>query len=242
MKVRVRYYALLREVIGVDSEDIDLDSCTIEVRDLIEIVTNKHPELAEIVSSGRVFIVHSGNLIRELNQVLDLCSDRKVDLIPPSAGGDKLYEASLLHGQKVDVEGFLKELYSRLDPEVGAVAIYFGVVKGSINGKKVEELKYEFHEEYTEKVLAKIAEEASMTNDVHYVKVHHSVGTFKPGDTIFAVGVLSRGRKSAIKALQDIIERVKHEVAIWKIERREDGVFWVVGDGERLPAKASSSR
>ncbi|MCS7100047.1 MAG: molybdenum cofactor biosynthesis protein MoaE [Sulfolobales archaeon] len=242
MRVRIRYYALLRELVGVDSEDIDVDTCFTRVGDIIEVVARAHPELAEAISKKLVLVIHSENLIKDLNQSIDLCSDSRVDLVPPSAGGSGPYEIQLLRCRVVDVDSFLRDLFSKLDPEAGAIAIYFGVVKGSVEGRKVEELRYEFHEEYTERALARIAEEVSRNGDVRYVKLHHSVGTFKPGDTVFAAGVVSRGRKSAIKALQDLVERVKHEVSVWKVERREDGTFWVVGNGERVPARVSKSR
>lgn len=242
MRVRVRYYALLREVVGVDSEDIDVDTCFTRVKDVIEIAVRAHPELAEAISKKLVLVIHSGNLIKDLNQPIDLCSDSKIDLVPPSAGGGGPYETQLLRGRVVDADSFLRDLFSKLDPEAGAVAIYFGVVKGSVEGMKVDELRYEFHEEYTEKALARIAEEASRNGDIRYVKLYHSVGTFKPGDTVFAVGVVGRGRKSTIRVLQDIVERVKREVAVWKVEKREDGAFWVVGNGTRVPARVDKSR
>lgn len=242
MRVQIRYYALLREVVGVDSEDIDIDTCFTRVKDVIEIAARAHPELAEAVSKKLVLVIHGGNLIKDLSQSIDLCSDSRVDLVPPSAGGGGPYETQLLRGRVVDVDGFLRDLFSKLDPETGAIATYFGVVKGSVEGRKVEELRYEFHEEYTERALARIAEEVSRNGDIRYVKLHHSVGTFKPGDTVFAAGVVSRGRKSAIKALQDLVERVKHEVSVWKVEKREDGTFWVVGNGERVPARVGKSR
>lgn len=242
MKVRIRYYALLREIVGVDSEDINVDTCLTRIKDIIEVAARARPELAEAISKKLVLVVHNGNLIRDLNQSIDLCLDNRVDLVPPSAGGSGPYETQLLRDRVVDVDSFIRDLFSKLDPETGAIAIYFGVVKGSVEGRKVEELMYEFHEEYTERALARVAEEASRNGDIRYVKLYHSVGTFKPGDTVFAVGVIGRGRKSTIRALQDVVERVKHEVSVWKVEKREDGAFWVIGNGERVPARVDKSR
>lgn len=241
MKLLIRYYALLRELSGEISEEFTTDSCYMTVKEVLETVTRRHPELSRLIYSGSVLVIHGGNLIRDLNYSLDLCSNPVIDLVPPSAGGERPYEARLVLGQPIDVEAFLRDLLAKLDLEAGAVTVYFGVVKGKVENARVEELRYEYHEEYTEKTLEKIAMEASRVEDVKYVAAYHSIGTFKPGDTVFAVGVVSRGRKGAIKALQEVIERVKHEAAIWKIEKRDDGVFWVVGDGERIPSKTRNS-
>ncbi|MEM2207651.1 MAG: molybdenum cofactor biosynthesis protein MoaE [Sulfolobales archaeon] len=237
MKVAVKYFAVLREVVGESSEELVFDSCHATVREVLEAVIRKHPELSTLVSGGLVLVIHRGSIIRELDHELDLCLEPTVDLIPPSAGGESSSETRILLEQAVDAEAFLRNLLSKLDPEAGAIALYFGVVKGEVESSKVEELKYEHHKEYTEKALEKISLEVSRIEGVKYVAIHHSIGTFKPGDIVFAVGVVSRGRKSAIAALQEVVERVKGEAAIWKIEVREDGAFWVIGDGKRIRTK-----
>lgn len=238
----VRYYALLREISGRSSEELEVDSCYKTIGEVLEAVVQRHPELSKMVYNGLVIVIHGGDMIRDLNRSIDLCSDPTVDLVPPSAGGDeKPYKVLIVLDRTIDAGTFLRELLSKLDPESGAIALYFGVVKGRIRSSRVDELKYEYHAEHTEKVLERIAMEASKIEDVRYVLVHHSIGTFKPGDVVFAVGVISRGRRGAIGALQEVVERVKHEAAIWKIERRDDGVFWVIGEGERIPAKTKES-
>lgn len=241
MKFQTRYYALLRDVLGVDSDEFTADSCHESAMKVLEKVAKKRPEISRFISSGYVLLVHKGSLIKDLDRDLDLCSDPVVDLIPPSAGGGKPYNVRTLLEGSVDPESFLRDLLSRLNPEVGAVAVFFGVVKGKVGSSSVEELKYVYHRDYTEKFLEKIVEEATQAEDIKYVAVQHSIGTFRPGATVFAVGVLSRGRKSAIETLQKLIEKVKHEAAIWKVEKREDGTFWVVGNGERIPSRTHTT-
>ncbi len=242
MKFRVRYYALLREMVGKDSEEFVADSCHVSVGEVLESVARVRPELRELVFSGRVLVIHGGSIIRDPDERLDLCSEPTVDLVPPSAGGGGTHEAHLVLGRTVDVEGFLKNLLTKLDPESGAIAVFLGVVKGSVEDSRVEELRYEYHAEYTERALERIASEASRTEGVKHVAVYHSVGTFKPGDAVFAVGVVGVGRKAAIGVLREVVERVKHEAAIWKVEKRGDGTFWVLGDGERVPVRPKNPR
>ncbi|MEM1930763.1 MAG: molybdenum cofactor biosynthesis protein MoaE [Sulfolobales archaeon] len=240
MKVVARYFAVLREIVGKSSEELFFDSCHVTARGILEVVAHRHPELSELVSGGLVLLIHGGNVIKELDHELDICSDPAVDLVPPSAGGERSTEARILFEQSVNAEAFLRYLLSKLTPEDGAVAVYFGVVKGEVEGSKVKELRYEYHKDYTEKALERIVLEASKIEGVRYVIVHHSIGAFKPGDVVFAAGVVSQGRKSAIEALREVIERVKSETAIWKIEVREDGAFWVIGNGKRIPLRSVS--
>jgi molybdopterin synthase catalytic subunit len=42
-------------------------------------------------------------------------------------------------------------------------------------------------------------------------------------------------REVAFRVAREALERVKHEVPIFKLERRDDGDYWVVGDGRRIP-------
>lgn len=237
MKLLVRYYALLKEITGINKEEVEVDRCSVKANDLIVMVSTRHPEISDLVSRGMVLIVYGGRLIQDLNEDIDLCSGHSVvDLIPPSAGGGS-YSSALRIGQPIDPEAFLRELIEHADPEVGAVVVYFGIVKGRVGSSKVEELTYEYHEEQTREMLEKIAREASLREGIKYVSINHSIGSFKPGDIVFSVGVLGTGRKSSIETLKEVVERVKHEALIWKIEKRDDGVFWVIGDGKRIPRR-----
>lgn len=242
MKLLVRYYAVLKEITGTSKEEVEVEECSIKAGDLVAMISARHPEVSDLVSRGMVLVVYGERIIRDLNDDIDLCSGHStVDLIPPSAGGGS-YSSTLLIGQPVNPESFLRDLIEHVDPEVGAVVVYFGIVKGQVGSSKVEELTYEYHEEQTREILEKIAREASLKEGIKYVSINHSVGSFKPGDIVFSVGVLGTGRRSSIETLREVVERVKHEALIWKIEKRDDGVFWVVGDGERIPKRTSESQ
>jgi molybdopterin synthase catalytic subunit len=171
--------------------------------------------------------------------ILNVCEDPRVDVVPPSAGG--VSRARLILGEQVPVADFLRELLGYVDSESGAVATYFGVVKGHVDGRRVEKLVYEYHERFTEEALNKIAREVESKARLKAVLVYHSIGGFEPGAVVFAVGVVGRGRREVMEALREVVERVKHESAIWKKEFRDDGVFWVVGDGTRLPARPATA-
>ena len=48
------------------------------------------------------------------------------------------------------------------------------------------------------------------------------------------VFVAANNRVRAFEVLREVVERVKHEVPIFKLEIRSDGEFWVLGDGKRV--------
>lgn len=137
--------------------------------------------------------------------------------------------------EEVDV-GRIVEGFKPLGKEgYGAIVIFVGVVKGVVDGLGVEELRYEAYEELAEKVLARIAEEEMRKHELGAVAIYHRVGDLRPGDTTVYIVVAARGRREGFAAAAEILDRVKHEAPVYKLEVREDGEFWVIGDGERVP-------
>jgi molybdopterin synthase catalytic subunit len=66
------------------------------------------------------------------------------------------------------------------------------------------------------------------------IKIIHVIDELKPGEDVFLVMALGRGRKEAIRAVEDAVEMVKHSTGIWKLEVRDDGEFWVVAGNTRV--------
>jgi len=56
------------------------------------------------------------------------------------------------------------------------------------------------------------------------------------------VSIQGVSRKEVLEAMKEAIELVKHTTGIWKLERREDGEYWVLGDGERISRINSVSK
>ena len=114
----------------------------------------------------------------------------------------------------------------------GAVCMFIGVVKGRVEGKEVKSLEYEAYEPYSSEILRRIAEEEE-GGEIAEVRIYHAVGALRPGDISLVISVVGLSREVAIEKLRKVLERVKHEVPIFKLERREDGDYWVIGDGKR---------
>ncbi|MEM2158436.1 MAG: molybdenum cofactor biosynthesis protein MoaE, partial [Sulfolobales archaeon] len=158
--------------------------------------------------------------------------------MPPPSGGT-IGVRLLRKGDEVSLDNLVKEIKELNGiEECGALAIYVGFVKGVVDGVKVHELIYEVNEEYTLRSLNNILHEVVSKNEgVMAANVFHRIGSYKQGDDVLYVVVVGKGRRDVIPALAEIIERVKHETGIWKLEKRDDGSYWVLGDGVRVKSE-----
>jgi len=135
----------------------------------------------------------------------------------------------------------LEEVLSALGEDVGAVAVFVGRVKGIVEGKSVDALEYEVLEPHATLALQKICEEEVGKHNLAGVRVYHKRGVAKVGEPVLFIAAASERRREALEALREILERVKHEAFVWKLERREDGEYWVLGDSKRVPRGQASS-
>jgi molybdopterin synthase catalytic subunit len=138
--------------------------------------------------------------------------------------------------EELDLNNLIEKLKGSDDRyEIGGIAVFLGTVKGLVDdGGKVLELDYESVKEAAEESLNKIAEEEKEKWGLRAVAILHRVGKLKPGQPTFLVVVAGRGRKEVFPALEEIVERVKKEVPIFKLEKREDGDYWIVGERRRV--------
>jgi len=134
----------------------------------------------------------------------------------------------------VDLNALVTTL-SRLNGRCGAVVLFIGVVKGLVEGNRdVYELEYTGIKDVAIKTMERIAREEAEKYRLSQVTIWHKVGKLKPGEITIVIAVLAESRREAFRAAEEILERVKREVPIFKLEKRSDGEFWVIGDGVRV--------
>jgi len=134
--------------------------------------------------------------------------------------------------EKIDIGRVVEEITME-SPNSNAVVIYVGYVKREVEGHVVNWLNCEPHERYTSKLLNSIVEE-EMGEGVSCIRIYHRVGRLKPGEPITYVFVSAEDRVKAFEKAREVLERVKRESMIFKVESRDDGEFLVLGDGRRL--------
>jgi len=221
---------MYRDLAGYEVTEKCIDR-VLTIRELIESVA---PRVMEAIQRGMPYIVLVDGEAKPLDYALN--RDCEIAILPPPSGGSSDISAEFFDGD-LDLS-LLKDLTVRYGPlGAGALAVFIGFVKGVVENRNVIELVYEVYEPYGSQKLRQLAYEASKRPGVLAVHVKHRKGAAKPGDITLLVAVVGESRGVAIDTLAWLLERIKHEVPVFKLERREDGEFWVIGDGKRIPRK-----
>ncbi len=129
--------------------------------------------------------------------------------------------------QKLDPLDSLVEELKKSSNEVGAVTVFVGIVRGTREKEKVLRLEYEAHEALAPQTIKTIVEEQKTKHGIIDAIVEHRVGTVQVGEEVMYVLVASKHRREGRKALAELVDRIKHEVPIWKKEVTEKDTYWV---------------
>ena len=250
MHVRVRLFAIQRELAGTREVGIDLaDGAT--VADAWDALVEQHPAIAP----GRAYVrfARNGAYADETTAVHD---GDEVAMIPPVSGGaggvDRPARARIIELRDAPFDAtILGELTERLAAtEDGAVVGFLGRTRSTPGtpapgqeaeaarhaGRAVESLDYEAHEPMALRVLGEIADEIAARFGVERLAIVHRTGAVPLGDTSIAVVAVAPHRDAAFAAARYAIDETKARAPIWKAERFADGHVWI-GDPARTQAE-----
>ncbi|WP_282784227.1 MULTISPECIES: molybdenum cofactor biosynthesis protein MoaE [unclassified Nocardia] len=111
-------------------------------------------------------------------------------------------------------------------PEHGAVVVFTGKVRDHDGGQSVSALEYSAHPE-AERFLRQVCAEVAEARGLPVAAVHR-IGPLTIGDLAITVAVAAPHRAEAFTVCADLVDRIKHEVPIWKRQRFADGMSeWV---------------
>jgi molybdopterin synthase catalytic subunit len=128
---------------------------------------------------------------------------------------------------EVKIEELLSGEKQRFSGQVGALACFIGIVRGtSKNGEQVQALKYEAAEE-AERTLERIANDVQSKFKLLDLQIHHVIDELKPGDDAIYVVACGKHRQEVFQALIEAMNRVKTEPLIWKKEVTPTGARWI---------------
>jgi MoaE-MoaD fusion protein len=245
MRVRVRLFAIQRELAGTREHPLELaDGATVE--DAWQELVAAFPALAPGRASVR--FARNGAYADPATQLAD---GDEVAMIPPVSGGATEPVARPSRILEVRPEAFeagiLAELIERLaTPEDGAVVGFIGrtrITPGTPApgqeeeaarhaGREVESLEYEAHESMAVGVLGQIADEIATRFGVDRLAIVHRTGEVPLGEVSVAVVAVSPHRDAAFDAARYAIDETKARAPIWKAEQFVDGHVWI-GDVAR---------
>jgi molybdopterin converting factor subunit 1 len=213
MVVTVRLFAGLRERAGRDRVDVELPDGAL-VSDLLEAM-----EVAPrscVVAINREYAAES-EPVREGDEVA---------LVPPVSGGAGVVRLVRVTGDPLDPSGAAAAVR---DPAAGAVVLFEGVTR------EVPELDYEAYAEMAEPRLRTIGEEVAAAHGLCAVALEHRTGTVPLSEPSVVVAASAPHRDAAFAGARDLIDRVKAEAPIWKVEvtgagrRRVEGTLPPIG-------------
>lgn len=128
--------------------------------------------------------------------------------------------------EPIDVDALTRRVSST---ENGAVLAFLGQVRVNSRGRIVSYLEYDAYVPMAEKLMTRIAAEASEKWGVQ-IAVEHRIGRIELGEPSIAICVGSPHRGQAFEACRYCIDTLKETVPIWKKEVCPDGSFWIEGE------------
>ena len=253
MHVRVRLFAIQRELAGAREIALDLPSGA-TVEDAWSAVVTRHPVLAPGRPSLR--FARNGDYA---DAATTLDDGDEVAFIPPVSGGapEEGDDAAARPTRILEIvdhplgRAILADLEERLATDAdGAVVGFIGRTRISPGtpapgqeaeaarhaGRSVESLGYEAHESMALRVLATIADEIVDRFGVERLAIVHRTGEVPLGEASIAVVAVSPHRDAAFRAARYAIDETKARAPIWKAERFRDGHVWIGEPAREGPA------
>lgn len=129
-------------------------------------------------------------------------------------------ESPYISAHPLDVPNLLAQNHH---PKAGAIVLFSGEVRENSNGKLVDFLEYEAHTAIASAMIATIIEEARTQWGLTIALAKHRIGKVAVCESAVVVITASPHRREAYAANRFIIDKIKHEVPIWKCEYFSDG-------------------
>ncbi len=234
MTVRVRLFAIQRELAGARTVDLELPAGA-SIDAAWSALVALHPSLAP----GRAYVRFARNADYADPDTL-LADGDELAIIPPVSGGagerilelrDEPFGTSVLGelGDRLatDGDGAIVGFLGRTRSSPGTPAPGQEAEAARHVGRSVESLAYEAHEPMAIATLERIADEIAERFGVDRIAILHRTGEVPLGEPSVAVVAVSPHRDAAFAAARYAIDETKARAPIWKAERFVGGHVWV---------------
>ncbi len=216
--ITLRYFAIIRETVGAESETRDVPAGT-TAADVAADLGARYPRIAGLLRSSPVMVNAE---YAELDR--PLADGDEVAFIPPVAGGaDDAGRFAVVEAPLV--ADAIAALVAT--PEAGAIVTFVGTVRNHARGRRVRWLDYEAYAAGCLPIFAGLAAEMRAQWAVSDVAIHHRVGHLTVGEASVVIAVAAAHRQAAFAACEYAIDRLKERAPIWKKEAYEDGEVWI---------------
>ena len=215
MKIRVRLFAAVKDIVGQREVVLDLPEGT-TAAGMLDRFSGDYPRLRGLAPS-LLFAVNREYV--EGTRVL--AEGDEVALIPPVSGGVDLYEIT---EAPLSLDALVKAVGQNTS---GAVASFLGIVREFARGRQVQYLEYDAYPEMATAAMRQIGDEIRTRWPVDTIAIVHRIGRLTIGEGSVAIAISSAHRHEALEACAYAIERLKEIVPIWKKEVWTDGAEWI---------------
>jgi molybdopterin synthase catalytic subunit len=111
--------------------------------------------------------------------------------------------------------------------QAGGVASFLGKVRPGAGEAPVKALELTHYEPLTLSGIEQLAGQALARFALDGVLVWHRIGVLTPGEGIVLVAAAARHRRSALEAVDFLMDHLKSATWLWKREKRADGWHWI---------------
>ena len=202
VRVSVRLFAGLRERAGTDRLDVELPEGA-NVGDLLAAMA----ETPVGALRPRECVVAVNREYATPDEPVS--AGDEVALVPPVSGGAGPVRQIRITGEPLDLQALADAVR---DPRAGAVVLFEGVTR------EVPELDYEAYAEMAQSRLEQIAAEEAERHGLTAVAIEHRTGTVPRSEPSVIVAASAPHRGEAFAGARALIDRVKAEAPIWKVE------------------------
>ena len=243
MRIRVLFFGVLRDVVGVREDSLDVEEGG-RLETVFEHYASRFPKLREMAAST----------VLALNQQFSapsapLSDGDEVAFLPPVSGGSGEAPQGEFTHQIIDPAGHFFALTRcpidgtaiarhLLRGEDGAFVNFEGVARNNTKGRATRFLEYECYEAMAVKMMAQIGAEIARSHAIGRIAMVHRLGRLEISETSVSVVVTAPHRKPAFDAALEGINRLKRLVPVWKKEYFVDGEVWVDGEWDDSVVKA----
>lgn len=208
MKITVQCFSFLRQLAGQNEFALDLPNGST----VADALTQLHAGFPRLKEAEKTTLVAIG--VEFATPSSKLRDGDVLSLMPPLQGGAATSTDELLLTDK-PIDQAEAEL-GGFGGEVGGVVTFWGIVRGTEDGRSIRALEYTAYREMVEHQFRQLFAESRQKWPLKRIRVIHRFGVIAVGEASLLVRVEAAHRGEAFAAAQFVIDGLKQRVPIWK--------------------------